>query len=85
MVRLQLRTTIAPPMIQLSQFQGPWPSCLGQDANDCVAFIQSNARPSPSTIVVVFPGMIVTDDFRKDRVRVYVNDDGVVTAIPDRG
>ena len=72
-------------MIQMSQFQGPWPSCLGQDADDCVEYIQNSAKPSPSTIVVISPGTMVTDDFQKDRVRIYVDEDGKVNAIPDRG
>ena len=72
-------------MIQMSQFQGPWPSCLGQDANECVDYIQKTAKPTPSIIVVISPGTMVTDDFEKDRVRVYVDNDGQVIAIPDRG
>jgi hypothetical protein len=75
---------IAPPMIQLSQVQGPWPKCLGMEGSECVSYIQSSAS-GVEKIEIVPPNAVLLMDFRTDRVRVYVNSEGIVTAIPDRG
>jgi hypothetical protein len=35
--------------------------------------------------MIVVDGTIVTSDFRKDRVRIFVNEEGIVEIVPGRG
>jgi hypothetical protein len=72
-------------MIRMSQFAGPWPKCLGMTGQDCVNYIDSYAQDLEGRIYIISPGTAVTEDFQTDRVRIYVDEDGIVTAIPDRG
>jgi len=59
------------------------------DAHKCAKLIQGyNASEdglSIATIQIIYPEDIVTTDFRIDRVRIYVNPEGSVIKIPDRG
>jgi hypothetical protein len=75
---------ISPPMIRMSQYGGPWPKCLGIDCEECLNYIESYAEDL-GLVVIIPPNTTLTDDFRKDRVRIFVDDDCIVTAIPDRG
>jgi hypothetical protein len=75
---------LAMPMITMSQYQGPWPKCVGMSGDDCVSYIESNAK-DVSNAVVVPPESMLTADFRKDRVRVFVDSYGIVNAVPGRG
>jgi hypothetical protein len=52
---------------------------------DCVNYIDSYAEDLQGHIYIISPGTAVTEDFQTDRVRIYVDEDGIVTAIPDRG
>ena len=78
-------TMISPPMITMSQYEGPWPKCLGMSGEDCVTYIETYGKNLDGGVYIVHPGEAVTRDFRTNRVRIYVNESGVVTAIPDRG
>ena len=63
--------------------RGPWPGCLGLTADDCVALIETYA--TDCHVVVITPDTVATDDFDVNRVRVHVDDEGMVTDIPLRG
>lgn len=52
---------------------------------DCANYIDSYAEDLHGRIYIISPGTAVTEDFLTDRVRIYVDEDGIVTTIPDRG
>ncbi|KAH0993848.1 hypothetical protein GBA52_005331 [Prunus armeniaca] len=65
-----------------SECQGKdtWPELLGAQGTDAEATIESENSLVDAQIVL--EGTIVTADFRCDRVRVWVNTDGIVTRVP---
>jgi Potato inhibitor I family len=67
--------------------QGPWPECLNMAAVDCIKYIETYADDlrSSHNIIVVEPDMMVTMDYRTDRVRVYVDESNIVIQTPRRG
>ena len=69
--------------------QGPWPDCVGLVSTQCVSLIESHCGTSKCQVVVVVADEeedhAVKGDFDPNRVRVYVDEDGVVQAIPRRG
>ena len=60
-----------------------WPELVGAQGTVAKATIES--ENSKLTAVIVLEGTAVTEDFRFDRVRVWVNTDGIVTSIPKIG
>ncbi|CAL8989887.1 unnamed protein product, partial [Prunus brigantina] len=57
-----------------------WPELLGAQGTDAEATIE---RENPLVDAVIVPeGSFVTADYRCDRVRVWVNTDGIVTRVP---
>jgi hypothetical protein len=69
-------------MIGMASKNGPWKECLGMDGNACCELINSLVDVDCQ---IIPENSMVTMDFREDRVRVFVNDDNVVTHIPSRG
>ena len=65
------------------QKEGPWPACLGMNGEDCLELIASYDKGLQ--IELIHPYEPSTDDFRPDRVRIFVDDANVVTTIPNRG
>lgn len=65
--------------------EGPWPDCLGIEGEKCVNLIEAFAKDVRGNVHVVKPGENVIDDFRTDRVWVFVDDKGIVIETPDRG
>jgi hypothetical protein len=65
--------------------QGPWPECIGKSGSDCVSLIESFAPDVQGHIFVVPADGIMTMDFRMDRVRVFVDENGIVQKSPSRG
>jgi hypothetical protein len=76
---------VSQPMISMSQYQGPWPKCLGMSGGDCMSYIEENAKELRGKVVVIQPGTVLKNDFEKERVRVFIDNDGIVDAIPSRG
>lgn len=66
-----------------SRREGPWPDCLGMDGQDCIQFIQIYAKDVECYILD--PDMMVTMDFRTNRVWIRVDEEGIVNQIPKRG
>ncbi|KAL6192116.1 hypothetical protein ACLB2K_038503 [Fragaria x ananassa] len=66
-----------------SEGKSSWPELLGAQGTDAKATIES--ENASVTAVIVLEGTAVTKDFRLDRVRVWVNTDGIVTSIPKIG
>ncbi|KAL6189513.1 hypothetical protein ACLB2K_040901 [Fragaria x ananassa] len=60
-----------------------WPGLLGSQGEVAKATIESENASVKA--VIVLEGTSVTDDFRLDRVRVWVNAEGVVTSVPKIG
>ncbi|CAN1131470.1 Proteinase inhibitor [Linum perenne] len=60
-----------------------WPELLGRNGDAAAAVVERENRRVDA--VVVREGTPVTADFRCDRVRVWVNDDRVVTSVPRIG
>ena len=65
--------------------QGPWPECLGRTGNECKNIIESMAPDVKGRIFIMPPNSMMTMDYRTDRVRVFVNEAGVVEKVPQRG
>lgn len=87
---LQNRANIVPqPMIggsSMNNRNGPWPECVGMTGDDCASMIRSVASDlSPSNVVVMNVNSMMTMDYRTDRVRIMVDDDGKVVRSPSRG
>lgn len=72
-------------MITMAQRHGPWPACLGMSGDDCVSYIEANSKDLRGRVYIMKPGTPLTKDLQVDRVRVFVDDDGIVTKTPDRG
>ena len=70
-----------------SRREGPWPACVTDHMTgaDCVRYIETYADDVRGHVQVVEPGMMVTMDFRTDRVWVWVDEEGLVQAVPKRG
>ncbi|CAN1270181.1 Protease inhibitor HPI [Linum perenne] len=60
-----------------------WPELLGRNGDAAAAVVERENRRVDA--VVVREGTPVTDDLRCDRVRVWVNEDRVVTSVPRIG
>ena len=69
--------------VQLKRGEGPWPECVGMQAENCQSLILSEA-PSLNTFIIP-DGSPVTMDYRLDRVRIFVDDSNVVASVPNRG
>ena len=66
--------------------EGPWPACVGMAGATCSAMILSMATDlQAENIIIMDQDSFMTMDFRTDRVRIMVNEQGVVTRIPGRG
>ncbi|XWS07973.1 hypothetical protein CRYUN_Cryun41cG0037000 [Craigia yunnanensis] len=57
-----------------------WPELVGETGKLAAAAIE-NENPLVNAVIVL-EGTPVTEDFRCDRVRVWVNTDGIVTEVP---
>lgn len=66
---------------------GPWPACLDMEGTACRSLIESYASDVIGNIVIITPEMVdeLANDFDMHRVRIYVDEDGIVTEIPVRG
>jgi len=53
--------------------------------DECVRYIETYADDVRGNVHIVEPDMMVTMDFRTDRVWVRVDQDGVVSEVPSRG
>ena len=69
--------------VQVKRGEGPWPECVGMQAEDCQTLILEEA-PSLNTYIIP-EGSPVTMDYRLDRVRIFVDDANVVVSVPNRG
>jgi hypothetical protein len=69
----------------ISTSEGPWPECVGKTGTECVAIIERVAPDVRGNVFVIPHGSMVTMDYRTDRVRVFVDEGGVVVQPPHRG
>ncbi|KAJ7954763.1 putative Proteinase inhibitor [Quillaja saponaria] len=60
-----------------------WPELKGTEGDAAVRIIERENRFVDAQIVL--EGTIVTQDFRCDRVRVWVDTNGIVTRVPQIG
>jgi hypothetical protein len=72
-------------MFGSSHREGPWPECKGRDGDVCCQLIEGYANDILGNCAVIPENSMVTEDFRTDRVRVFVDVDNLVTGIPNRG
>jgi hypothetical protein len=77
---------VSQPIIGGSELRskGPWPECVGKTGEECVKLIKGFADDL-SQVTIVPNGSMVTMDYRTDRVRVFVDEAGIVSQIPSRG
>ena len=64
--------------------QGPWPECLGISGEQCKELIASAADDVIGNIYIMNENSMMTMDYRTNRVRIFVNDNNIVTKIPSR-
>jgi hypothetical protein len=65
--------------------EGPWPACLGMTGEKCMELIASYNSGNIIRIEIWKENDPATLDFRTDRVRIIVDENGIVTTIPNRG
>lgn len=63
---------------------GPWPSCINLPGEECKVYIESKA-PNLDGVFIINPGDMHTRDINMNRVRIFVNEEGVVFKAPKRG
>ncbi len=69
-----------------SKREGPWPECVGKTGEECKTLIEATGSDDFKANVHIIPeDFMVTMDFRTDRVRIFVDGDGLVVKIPHRG
>ena len=61
-----------------------WPQLVGMDG-DLAASLLEKAYPGWYDIVILLEGSIVSMDYVLDRIRIFVNDDNIVTLVPRVG
>jgi Potato inhibitor I family len=52
---------------------------------ECEKYIESSSTRDSLDIMIITEVTILTNDFRKDRVRIFVNEAGFVDVVPGRG
>jgi hypothetical protein len=65
--------------------QGPWPSCICATGTACKAHILSLDPSLQGKTWIIRPGTAVKKNKRTDRVRIFVDDTGLVVSAPRRG
>lgn len=66
--------------------EGPWPECIGQTGEACKALIEAMAGDDVrGNVFVLAENSLMTMDFRTDRVRIFVDSNGLVQKAPGRG
>merc|ERR1712194_435193 len=70
--------------LQAQNVQGPWPCCIGLTGEECQNYIEGKA-PNLDEVVIVNPGDPMTKDLNMNRVRILVDDTGLVPVAPMRG
>jgi hypothetical protein len=68
-----------------SKREGPWPECVGLTGAECKILIEASGSDLRGHVQIIPEDMMVTMDFRTDRVRIFVDADGIVAKIPHRG
>lgn len=58
---------------------------MGVSGEECAAMIEIDSPDLAGSISIVGPDMMVTFDVRYDRVRIYVDELGMVYRVPERG
>ena len=74
---------VEPERIRGGGEKDEWPDLVGKSGEEAKAAIQ--ADDSKLTVHVLPDGSIVTMDFRMDRVRIFVNEEGKVVRTPRKG
>uniref|UniRef100_A0A7S2YCC1 Subtilisin inhibitor domain-containing protein n=1 Tax=Entomoneis paludosa TaxID=265537 RepID=A0A7S2YCC1_9STRA len=78
--------TLAPPSntLMTPSNKTSWPELVGQPGAQAKAIIQQE-NPHMTTVVMVPEHSMVTMDYREDRVRIFVKEDGTVAMTPNMG
>ena len=63
---------------------GSWPELVGKDGLTAKSAIQK-ATGLNTRVIITPENSMVTMDYRLDRVRIYVDSNGIVTRVPRRG
>ena len=60
-----------------------WPQCVGLSGEEAKQIVESN--DSQLKVQILKEGTPVTKDLRRDRVRIFVDDDNIVKRVPRTG
>lgn len=75
---------VSMPMIGMSNIRGPWPKCVGMTGDDCVEYVETSTENIHTTIIKPLDAD-KGKKFDENRVRIYVDEDDIVTIIPRLG
>jgi hypothetical protein len=70
-------------MFDTSQLSGPWPQCKGGSLQACIDIVAVDAPDSKP--LVLHPGEGATREYNIYRVIIHVDENDIVTNIPNRG
>lgn len=65
--------------------RGPWPGCLGIQGTECKTMIEEYAPDTVGFVEILTAGTEPVASFSTHRVKILVDEDGIVTKIPLRG
>mmetsp|Transcript_616 Transcript_616/g.822 ORF Transcript_616/g.822 Transcript_616/m.822 type:complete len:106 (-) Transcript_616:126-443(-) len=65
--------------------QGPWKRCVGMTGEECQEYIKRTVPDLEDRVYIIGHDQMATMDYRLDRVRIFVNENGVVERVPKRG
>eukprot|EP00894_Picocystis_sp_ML_P001381 jgi/Pico_ML_1/51898/g362.t1 len=66
-----------------AESRGPWPDLVGKTSVEAKEFLEKSFPDLK--VIVLNENSMMTMDYRVDRVRIMVNEEGVVTKVPHRG
>jgi hypothetical protein len=82
MFLLQARSTNG---LVVTSTTGPWPECIGWTGEECCHAITQTVPDVQGRCYVIPAGSMVTMDYVTTRVRVFVDENKIVTKAPMRG
>lgn len=71
-------------MIGMANSRGAWSDCLGMTVDDCKDILSSSTGDG-FEIVIIEAKSEVSSTFQQNRIQIFVDESGIVNAIPKYG